>query len=108
MLYIIYGMYTLIGFHYQDRVDALLDEALQMKSLDHPNVLTLIGVCMDEHSTPCVVMPYMANGSLLSHLRRTDKCVLVNSREQRLVRGCPIGLRLLFRNNFRNNRYYAE
>ena len=37
MLYIIYGMYTLIGFHYQDRVDALLDEALQMKSLDHPN-----------------------------------------------------------------------
>ena len=76
----------MIGFHYQERADALLDEALRMKSLDHPNVLPLIGVCIDEHSTPCVVMPYMANGSLLSHLRDTNNYVLVNSQEQRLVR----------------------
>ena len=67
-------MYTLIGFHHQERADALLDEALCMKSLEHPNVLTLIGVCI---SAPCVVMPYMANGSLLTHLRGTNNYVLV-------------------------------
>ena len=79
-------MYALIGFHHQERADALLDEALRMENLDHPNVLTLIGVCIDEPSTPCVVMPYMANGSLLAHLRRTNSYVLLNSCEQRLVR----------------------
>ena len=75
----------MIGFHDQERADALLDEAQRMKSLDHPNVLTLIGVCMDALSS-YIVMPYMANGSLLAHLRGTNDYVLVNSREQRLVR----------------------
>ena len=88
LLYMCYT--TLIGFHYQERADALLDEALRMKSLDHPNVLTLIGVCMDALSAPCVVMPYMANGSLLTHLRGTNNHVLVNSHEQRLVREYPM------------------
>ena len=85
-------MYTLIGFHDQEKADALLHEALRMKSLDHPNVLTLIGVCMDALSAPCVVMPYMANGSLLTHLRGTNDYVLVNSHdsEQRLVREYPM------------------
>ena len=79
-----------IGFHDQERADALLDEALRMRKLDHPNVLTLIGVCMDVLSAPCIVMPYMANGSLLPHLRRTNSYVLVNSHEQRMVRKYPL------------------
>ena len=79
-------VYIPIGFHYQERADALLDEALRMKSLNHPNVLTLIGVCIDEHSTPYIVMPYMANGSLLAHLRKANNYVLANSHDQRLVR----------------------
>jgi len=76
---------AMIGFHDQEKADALLDEAQCMKSLDHPNILTLIGVCMDALSS-YIVMPYMANGSLLAHLRGTNDYVLVNSREQRLVR----------------------
>ena len=57
-----------------------------MKSLDHPNVLTLIGVCMDALSAPCNGMPYMASGSLLAHLRSTNDYVFVNSYEQRVVK----------------------
>ena len=76
----------MIGFHDQEKADALLDEAQRMKSLDHPNVLTLIGVGMDALSAPHIVMPYMANGSLLAHLRGTNNYVLVNRREQGLVR----------------------
>lgn len=54
-----------------------------MKDLDHPNVLNLIGVCVEGGSAPHIVMPYMANGSLLAHLRRDGNIlVLVNSRQE--------------------------
>ena len=41
-----------------------------MKSFHHPNVLHLIGVCIDAGAAPYLVMPYMLNGSLLSYLRK--------------------------------------
>ncbi len=40
-----------------------------MMVFNHPNVLSLIGVCVDAGKAPYLVMPYMANGSLLSYLR---------------------------------------
>ena len=45
-----------------------------MMDLDHPNVLSLIGVCVDAGPAPYLIMPYMAHGSLLSYLkkRRSD------------------------------------
>ena len=48
----------------------LVEESLKMQRFDHPNVLTLIGVCIDFGSAPYIVMPYMANGSLLMYLRK--------------------------------------
>ena len=47
-----------------------------MRNLDHPNVLKLVGVCVDAGSAPYIVMPFMINGSLLAHLR-TEKRNLV-------------------------------
>ena len=41
-----------------------------MKKFDHFNVLSLIGVCLDLTEAPCIVMPYMGEGSLLSYLKR--------------------------------------
>ena len=46
-----------------------------MHRFQHPNVMSLIGVCMgpsDEDSSagPCIVMPFMAKGSLLDYLRK--------------------------------------
>ena len=40
-----------------------------MCNFDHPNVLTLIGVCIDGGPTPYIVTPFMSNGSLLSYLK---------------------------------------
>ena len=40
-----------------------------MKDFDHPNVLPLIGVCLDGGPAPYIIMPFMTNGSLLSHLK---------------------------------------
>ena len=51
-------------------VTDLIEESLKMKSFHHPNVLHLIGVCIDAGASPYLVMPYMLNGSLLSYLRK--------------------------------------
>ena len=44
-----------------------------MYEFDHPNVLKLIGVCLDGGPAPFIIMPFMAHGSLLSYLRKERK-----------------------------------
>ena len=51
-------------------VNELMEESLKMKALSHPNIINLIGVSVDAGDSPYIVMPYMANGSLLSYLRK--------------------------------------
>ncbi len=48
----------------------MLKECVKMLDFNHPNVLTLLGVCVDGGPAPYIVMPFMANGSLLTHLKR--------------------------------------
>ena len=48
----------------------LLMECTRMSTFDHPNVLTLVGVCLDGGPAPYIVMPFMFNGSLHSYLRK--------------------------------------
>lgn len=43
-----------------------------MKVFAHRNILMLRGVVLDVGSAPCIVMPYMANGSLKKYLQRED------------------------------------
>ena len=55
----------------------LLQECNKMSAFDHPNVLTIIGVCLDGGPAPYLIMPFMFNGSLLSYLKRErDNLVL--------------------------------
>ncbi|UYV80662.1 hypothetical protein LAZ67_19001303 [Cordylochernes scorpioides] len=49
--------------------DAFLKEGLIMKDFQHRNVLSLIGVSFEDNGKPMVIIPYMANGDLLSYLR---------------------------------------
>jgi len=37
--------------------------------LDHPHVLNIIGVCLDAGPAPYIVVPFMANGNLLSYIK---------------------------------------
>ena len=48
----------------------MLRESVKMKDFDHPNVLHLIGVCLDGGPAPYIVLPFMANGSLHCYLRK--------------------------------------
>ena len=54
-----------------------------MMDLDHPNVLGLIGVCVDAGPAPYLVMPYMAQGCLLSYLNKSKPdLIFVEEEEQ--------------------------
>ena len=59
-------------------VQAMLNECERMSEFDHPNVLTLIGVCLDGGPAPFVIMPYMANGSLLCYLRKNRESLVIS------------------------------
>ena len=48
----------------------LVEEGVVMSNLSHPNVMKMIGVCVDGNNTPYLVMPYMSQGSLLTFLRK--------------------------------------
>ena len=60
----------LLGFVVESNVEDLRKECAKMSEFDHPNVLTLIGVCLDGGPAPYIIMPFMENGSLLSYLKK--------------------------------------
>ena len=47
-----------------------------MSRFKHAHVMGLIGVCLDAGPAPYIVMPYMANGSLLKYLKRERKSLV--------------------------------
>ena len=60
----------------------LVKECTKMSTLDHPNVLTLIGVCVDGGPAPYIVMPFMFNGSLLAHLKKERENLVIPPDQQ--------------------------
>ena len=60
----------------------MLKECAKMEKFDHPNVLTLRGICLDGGPAPFIIMPFMSNGSLLAYLRK-NRGTLVVSRESK-------------------------
>ena len=59
-----------IGLFHASDIDGLILEISKMKDFQHPNVMTLIGVCLDAGPGVSIVMPFMANGSLLDYLKK--------------------------------------
>ena len=50
-----------------------------MSNFNHAHVLTLRGVCLDGGPAPYIIMPFMANGSLLAYLKKNRKKLVVVS-----------------------------
>ncbi len=63
-------LYDSVGTYEQGEIDKIMEESLKMKHFDHPNILNLIGVCIEARPAPYIIMPYMPNGSLLEFLRK--------------------------------------
>ena len=58
------------GFIDDYAVQDLLNECAKMRDFNNLHVMTLKGVCLDAGPLPYIILPYMANGSLLSYLRK--------------------------------------
>ena len=57
---------------------------MKMKDFSHKNILMLMDVALDSKRNPCLVMPFMSNGSLCQYLRKDDvrKELLLEKKEQ--------------------------
>ena len=67
----VYNLYEFsTGYFDQLEVNKFVEESLKMSRFKHTHVMGLIGVCLDAGSAPYIVMPYMANGSLLQYLKK--------------------------------------
>lgn len=53
------------------QIEEFLEESMLMGGLDHPHVLSLIGVTTQEKHFPRIILPYMENGDLKAFLRKT-------------------------------------
>ncbi len=58
------------GLFSTSNVQSMVCEVNKMQDLHHPQVMSLIGVCLDAGPGIAIVMPYMANGSLFDYLKR--------------------------------------
>ena len=66
-----------LDFESRDQLNSFLTESLIMKDFKHPNVLGLLGVCLDApDGSPHIVLPFMANGSLKTYLKEKRTHVL--------------------------------
>ena len=67
-----------------ENLKSVLHESILMKKFDHPNVLPIFGVCLEnnlENGLPFIVLPFMANGDLklyLTDIRKKFKLLIVN------------------------------
>ena len=53
-----------------------------MSELSHPNIMSLVGVCINSSQGPSIVMPYMANGSLLVYLKKERESLCLENRAE--------------------------
>ena len=82
---------TTIGVFTMSELNSTIEESLKMSKFNHPNVMRLVGVCIDAGESPYIVMPFMTHGSLLSYLRKhRAELTIANNDNVELVRGCML------------------
>ncbi len=65
-----YNLSSSAGLFSLSDVQSMVCEVNKMQDFDHPHVMSLIGVCLDAGPGIAIVMPYMANGSVIGYLKR--------------------------------------
>lgn len=76
-----------VGFYDHTVANEMLEECKKMYNLNHPNILSLIGVCIDGGSAPYIVMPFMAHGSLLAYVKKHRNSLVVPPGQEQDVSG---------------------
>lgn len=69
---------SLVGLFTYNDAQSMLREVAKMDSLgDHPNVMPLLGVCMDAGPGISLILPFMEKGSLLDYLRKERSSLVI-------------------------------
>ena len=63
-------------------VNRFVQESLMMSRFKHAHVMGLIGVCLDAGPAPYIIMPFMANGSLLKYLRKERRNIVFHKQNE--------------------------
>ena len=76
-----------------------LTESLKMQQFNHPNVMGLLGVCLDAGPTPYIVLPFLSGGNLLSYVRNRASSLLLSDKAlstkvQYMIYSAPFSLGL--------------
>ena len=64
-----------VGSFTHERTKTLIKECTLIHELDHPNIISLVGICLDAGPSPYIILPFMENGSLLSYVKN-NKTIL--------------------------------
>ena len=77
MFYIIMHEYidSHVGCFTHEHTKTLIKECALIHEFDHPNIISLVGICLDAGPSPCIILPFMENGSLLSYVKN-NKTIL--------------------------------
>ena len=67
---------NLLGLYTPNDMQQMVKEIVKMNEFTHCHVMSLIGVCLD--TSLAIIMPYMANGSVLDYLKREKKTLFLS------------------------------
>ena len=71
-----------------DIIKGFLEECASMKSFKHPNVLGLVGMCLNSpNGVPLMVLPFMANGNLKKYLQQARRYEKIDQYPEASVNG---------------------
>ena len=59
-------------------VTRLIKEINLMATFNHPNVMTLRGVCLDKEN-PLLIMPFMNNGTVLEYVKKHKESLMLKN-----------------------------
>ena len=67
------------GSFTDEDTQTLIRECILMHRLAHPNIISLIGLCLDAGPSPYIILPFMENGSLLSYVKDNREILVTNA-----------------------------
>lgn len=63
---------TIKALHNENELKSFFEESDRMKSFKHPNIVQLLGMCLDSpDGVPLMVLPFIANGNLKIYLQQS-------------------------------------
>ena len=70
--------YICVALFSSGDLEQLTKEISTMLSFKHPNIMSLVGVCLSGEM-PLLIMPFMSNGSVLEYVRHHKQELLLTS-----------------------------